>query len=164
MGRGFEVEVGSIQPQRDEYVVPPDRKVPDTEFWSGTQEAKDVGHFKRFVCQLEITQDGESDSAEVIVSTRGRIVMVTEPEGLDVSAQNVFSAIHKVATRFDYADVATDYYPKGHTGTPVAPVPIDDQSVRDKHYSVTGDPYWLVDVLHHLRDAGGFSSEGRIPV
>jgi hypothetical protein len=167
MASGFHVDVGRIKPEKDEYKTESGDVVPDTDFWKGNDKAVDIQKFKRFKIDLKITKDGAVGTCALTVSLRGNIVMVASPKGVGVTPKEVFNALHKLARRFDYALEARAYVHDPAmpvpTGTAMLPVPIADQSARQMHLSVTGNPYWLVDLLHHARDAGGFNEDGRIP-
>ena len=138
-----QIEVVSIQPQRDQFVVK-GKHVDDIEFWTSRMQATDVAAFKRFVVECTVNVNGQQYPFTIIFNARSHFVRVLA-KGVPLKAQMLAESLVRILRLFR------------RLGTlPVV------HATDDFFEFAMDDALWAVAALHDLRERGGFPLEGTL--
>lgn len=145
----FGVDIGKIQPQRDEFKDVKGNVVEAADFWSSRTPADDVHGFKRFVVNCKLLWAQGEHPLKIVLNARSHFVRVIAngvPVNATMIAQGLFNRLSK--------------YRKVHEfGKP--PIVYENGTASEFGFAVD-DAIWVCAVLHDLRERDGFQGDASI--
>lgn len=167
MGRGVfatnpmtDFFVDGIVLQKDEFRSRDDgpSKFPDDD----TKEAQ-VEHFKRFVVRGHARDGDEQAGFKILISLRGHLITFVSDDHARLASMTLAKAVEDLLLRYDYEPRLVPKWREGPHGIgeevseEVPPMRIVEGGPKARRVvAAVRDGFWVADVLHHVRDGGGF--------
>lgn len=157
----FDVIVGRIGAQKDQYLMRNGALAPDAGFAKSGEVEAEILAIKRYEVELTIRSPSRNhaQAARVEIEPRAGAVRLFVEQG-NYSPKDLLDALNGLGSHLDAHAIFVENRNPGAAAPRLRSVTGDRQ--ENPIVAVVQDPQWLFAILHTARDNGGFTSKGNL--